>query len=48
MEKTSTSLKKSVKKQKPAKRVINNILNYSASISLVAALSPTPFIVVNN
>lgn len=48
MGKTSTPLKKSVKKQKPAKKVIDNILNYSASISLIAALSSTPFIVVNN
>ncbi len=49
MDKTSTPVnKKTVKREKPSKKVIENILNYSASLSMIIGLSETPFLVINN
>ncbi len=49
MEKTSTPVnKKSIKREKPSSRVVENILKYSASLSVVIGLNCGTFLAVNN
>ena len=49
MKKLSTpEIKKTVKKEKPSRRIINNILNYSQSLSVIAGLAANPLLFINN
>ena len=49
MNKYSTpEIKKTVKKEKPSRRIINNMLNYSQSLSVIAGLAATPLLFINN
>ncbi len=49
MEKTSTPLmRKSVKKERPSRRVISNILNYSRSLEMVADVYGKQILLINN
>lgn len=49
MEKTSTSLaRKSVRKDRPSRRVISNILNYSKSLEPVADVYGKQIFLINN
>ena len=49
MEKTSTSLaRKSVRQQRPSRRVIDNILNYSKAMEIVANVYGKQIILINN
>jgi len=49
MNKYSTpEIKKTVKKEKPSRRIINNILNYSQSLSVIAGLAANPLLFINN
>ena len=49
MNKFSTpEIKKTVKKEKPSRKIINNILSYSQSLSVIAGLAPQPLFFINN
>lgn len=49
MEKTSTLFeKKTVKQEKPSRRVINNIMNYSKSLSVVSGVYGRAVFLINN
>ncbi len=49
MEKLSTSLeRKSVKQQRPSRRIIDNILNYSRTMEVVANVYGKQIILINN
>jgi hypothetical protein len=49
MNKYSTpEIKKTVKKEKPSRRIINNILNYSQSLGVIAGLAANPLLFINN
>ncbi|MCQ2264610.1 MAG: hypothetical protein MJZ46_01015 [Bacteroidales bacterium] len=49
MDKTSTTFdKKSVKQEKPSRRVIANILNYSKSIAMVSGVYGRSVLLINN
>lgn len=49
MEKTSTPVqKRPLKREKPSCSVIDNILKYSASLSLILVAKCEPILVVNN
>lgn len=49
MENNSTSFEpKTVKVQKPSRRIINNILNYSKSLMVVSGIYGKASLVVNN
>ncbi len=49
MENTSTTLKrKTVKRERIARRVIDNILNYSKSLVVVPTPMEKTFLIVNN
>lgn len=49
MDKYSTPVvKKTIKKEKPSRKIIDNILNYSQSLSVIAGLSAQPFLFINN
>ena len=40
--------KKTVKKEKPSRRIIENILNYSKSLSVIAGIASQPLLFINN
>jgi len=40
--------KKTVKKEKPSRRIIDNILNYSKSLSVIAGIASQPLLFINN
>ena len=40
--------KKTVKKEKPSRRIIENLLNYSKSLSVIAGIVPQPLLFINN
>jgi len=40
--------KKMVKKEKPSRRIIENILNYSKSLSVIAGIASQPLLFINN
>jgi hypothetical protein len=40
--------KKTVKKEKPSRKIIENLLNYSKSLSVIVGISPQPLLFVNN
>lgn len=40
--------KKTVKKEKPSRKIIENILNYSKSLSVIAGIVPQPLLFINN
>lgn len=49
MEKTSTTLeRKSVKKERPSRRIINNILNYSRSLEVISSGYGRQILLINN
>ncbi len=49
MNKYSTpEIKRTVKKEKPSRKIINNILNYSRSLSVIAGLAPQTLFFINN
>ncbi len=49
MDKNFTSdIKKTVKKEKPSKKIIDNILNYSKSLSVIVGIAPQPLLFINN
>lgn len=49
MDKTSTTYeKKTVKHEKPSRRVIDNILNYSKSITMVSGVYGRAVLLINN
>jgi hypothetical protein len=49
MNKYSTPvIKKTTKKEKPSRKIINNILNYSQSLSVIAGLAAQPLLFINN
>ncbi|MBP5562587.1 MAG: hypothetical protein J6X51_00950 [Bacteroidales bacterium] len=41
-------IKKAVKKEKPSRKIINNILNYSQSLSVIAGIAAQPLLFINN
>ena len=41
-------IKKTVKKEKPSRRIIENILNYSKSLSVIAGIASQPLLFINN
>lgn len=41
-------VKKTVKKEKPSRRIIENILNYSKSLSVIAGITSQPLLFINN
>jgi len=49
MDKNYTSvIKKTVKREKPSRKIIDNILNYSKSLSVIVGISPQPLFFINN
>ncbi len=40
--------KKTTKREKPSRRIIENILNYSKSLSVMAGIASQPLLFVNN
>ena len=49
MDKSYTPVtKKTVKKEKPSRRIIENILNYSQSLSVIAGIATQPLLFINN
>lgn len=49
MDKNYTSVtKKTVKKEKPSRRIIENLLNYSKSLTVIAGIVPQPLLFINN
>ncbi len=40
--------KKTVKKEKPSRKIIENLLNYSKSLSVIVGISPQPLFFINN
>ena len=40
--------KKTVKKEKPSRRIIENLQNYSKSLSVIAGIVPQPLLFINN
>ena len=41
-------IKKTVKREKPSRRIIDNILNYSKSLSVIVGIAPQPLLFINN
>lgn len=41
-------IKKTVKKEKPSRKIIENLLNYSKSLSLIVGISSQPLLFINN
>ncbi len=41
-------IRKSVKKEKPSRRIIENLLSYSKSLSVIAGIAPQPLLFINN
>lgn len=41
-------IKKTVKKEKPSRKIIENILQYSKSLSVIAGIAPQPLLFINN
>lgn len=49
MNKYSTpEIKKTVKKEKPSRKIIDNLLNYSRSLSVIAGITPQTLVFINN
>lgn len=40
--------KKTVKKEKPSRKIIENLLNYSKSLSVIVGIAPQPLLFINN
>jgi hypothetical protein len=41
-------IKKTVKKEKPSRKIIDNLLNYSKSLSIIVGIAPQPLLFINN
>jgi len=41
-------IKKTVKREKPSRKIIDNILNYSKSLSVIVGIAPQPLLFINN
>ena len=39
---------KTVKREKPSRKIIDNILNYSKSLSVIVGIAPQPLLFINN
>lgn len=45
---STPDIKKTVKKEKPSRRIIDNILNYSKSLNVIVGLASQPLLFINN
>jgi len=41
-------IKRTVKKEKPSRKIIENLLNYSKSLSVIVGIAPQPLLFINN